>query len=202
LAGDTSLNLNELLYCFVQETRITTAYVQSQLLPFANLPLTAWPLSTTYTLAAGMLAPVSGSNVTLAGLQPIGDNSPISLSGKRVRIAPVVALSGTGASISNPNGGFTPAGATDALAASLNQAFLVDSFPPVADPNISGNLLWNVITIPPPQGPAAPVSQSSAQPVTGQPGTLSVPAGSFQLLPSTRADPFAAEASVVSSSAV
>jgi hypothetical protein len=204
LAGDPYLGLDDLIREFVEETRTTTAYVQSQLLPFANLPLTAWPLSTKYPLAAGMLAPLSGSNVVLAGLQPIADNSPIGIGGKRVRIAPLVALTGAGAGISNPNGGFTPAGATGALAASPNQPFLVDAFPPVADPNVKGNLLWSVITVTQQQGPPTPAPQAGAQTVTGQPGTLSVPAsaGSFQLLPSVTADPFAGEATEVASSAV
>jgi hypothetical protein len=204
LAGDPHLGFDDLINEFVEETRTTTAYVQSQLLPLADLPLTAWPLSTTYPLATGMLAPVSGSNVVLAGLQPIADNAPVGVSGKRVRIAPLIALTGTGSGIANPNGGFTPAGATGALAASPNQAFLVDAFPPVADPNINGNLLWDVITVTEQQGPPTPAPQAGAQTVTGQPGTLSVPAsaGSFQLLPSVAADPFAAEATVVASSAV
>ncbi len=204
LIGDPNLTFDDLINEFVEETRNTTAYVQSQLLPFANLPLTDWPLSTTYPLATGMLAPVSGSNVVLAGPQPIADNSPVGLSGKRVRIAPLIALTGSGSGISSPNGGFTPAGAAGALAASPNQAFLVDAFPPVPDPNISGNLLWSVITVTQQQGPPTPAPQAGAQTVTGQPGTLSVPAsdGSFQLLPSAAADSFTGEATVVASSAV
>jgi hypothetical protein len=197
LVGDPHLTFDDLITEFVEETRSTTAYVQSELLPFANLPLTDWPLSTTYPLAAGMLAPVSGSSVVLAGLQPIADNSPIGVAGKRVRIAPLLALTGT-------NGGFTPAGAVGALPASANQAFLVDEFPPKPDPNLSGNLLWKVITVTQPQGPPTPAPQAGAQTVTGQPGTLSVPAsaGSFLLLPSVTADPFAGESAVVASSAV
>jgi len=204
LIGDPNLAFDDLIKEFVEETRTTTAYVQSELLPFANLPVTDWPLSAAYPLADGMLAPVSGSNVVLAGLQPIADNAPIGLSGKRVRIAPLIPLTGTGFGISNPNGGFTPAGAAGALAASPNQAFLVDAFPPVPDPNISGNLLWKAITVTQQQGPPTPAPQAGAQTVTGQPGTLSVPdsAGSFQLLPSVAADPFAAEATVVASSTV
>ncbi len=184
LAGDTALNLNELLYEFVLETRTTTAYVQSQLLAFANLPLSAWPLSGVYPLTAGMLAPVSGDSILLAGLQPISDNSPVGVSGKRVRIAPLVALTGSG--VSSPNGGFTPAGATGALAASVNQPFLIDAFPPANDPSIAGNLLWNVLT------------------VTGQQGTLSAPSatGAFQLQPSATADPATGEAAIVLSSTV
>jgi hypothetical protein len=204
LVGDPNLTFDDLINEFVEETRTTTAFVQSQLLSFANLPLTDWPQSTTYPLASGMLAPVSGSNVVLAGLQPIADNSPVGLSGKRVRIAPLIALTGSGSGISHPNGGFTPAGAVGALAASPNQPFLIDAFPPLPDPNISGNLLWQVITVAQQQGPSTPAPQAGAQTVTGQPGTLSAPAsaGSFQLLPSVAADPFAGEATIVPSSTV
>jgi hypothetical protein len=181
LVGDTALTLNQLLWEFVQETRVTTAYVQSQLLPLANLPLTAWPESNTYPLATGMLAPTSGESILLAGLQAIADNSPIGVSGKRVRIVPQIALSGSGG-----NGGFTPAGATGALPVSLGQPFLIDAFPPLPDTNFSGNLLWTVLT------------------VTGQAGTLSLPSGTsnFQLQPSVTADPLTGEAVVVATSAV
>jgi hypothetical protein len=184
LAGDTALGLDEVLYEFVQETRSTTAYVQSQLLGFANLPLTSWALSKTYPLATGMIAPTSAESIILAGLQPIADNSPIGVSGKRVRIAPSIGL--TGSSVASPNGGFTPSGATGSLAVSANQAFLVDAFPPIDDPSISGNLLWTVLT------------------VTGQAGTLSVPSvtSAFQLQPSAAADPVAGEAVLVSSATV
>jgi hypothetical protein len=178
LVGDPALSsdLNWLLYEFVHETRVTTAYVQSQLLTLANLPLNSWSLSGTYPLVTGMLAPVEGTAMTLAILQPFADNSPIGVSGKRVRIAPTVALTAA-------NGGFTPQGATGALSVSVKQPFLVDAFPPATDPN-SGNLLWSVIT------------------VTGQAGTLSIPAGSFQLQPSASADSAAGEAAIVSSATV
>jgi predicted phage baseplate assembly protein len=216
--GDTSLSLNTLLYLFVQETRTTTAYVGSQLLTFANLPLTTWPQSGTYPLVSGMLRPTWNSSIVLVGAQIIPDNAPVGVSGKRARIAPLVALTGT-------NGGFTPAGATSALPVSINQPFLVDAFPPVNDPNISGNLLWTVLTVtgqsatptpqaatPTPQSPAA-AAQSATAPgqaatATGQAGTLSVPASvpsaapTFQLLPSATTDPLAAEAALVFSSAV
>ncbi|MGH9606629.1 MAG: hypothetical protein ACRD3N_13130, partial [Terracidiphilus sp.] len=80
------------------------------------------------------------------------------------------------------NGGFTPAGSIGALAASAGQPFLVDAFPPIADPNLSGNLLWTVLTL------------------TGQPGTLSLPssANGFQLQPSATADPVTGETAIVS----
>lgn len=176
LRGDPALGLNELLGEFVEETRSTTAYLQSQLLTFANLPITAQTVNG-YALAPGMLAPVSGDSLLLAGLQAIADNSPIGVSGKRLRIAPAVALTGS-------NGGFTPSGAAAALAVSLNQPFLVDVFPPENDSAVSGNLLWSVLT------------------VTGQAGTLSVPSGSFTLEPSATPDPIAGEATLVAASQV
>ncbi len=174
----TETGADALLQAFVNDTRSTTVYVQSQLLPLASLPLTAWSQSGTYPLATGMLAPTSGESILLAGLQTIADNSPIGVSGKRVRIVPQIALTGTGG-----NGGFTPAGATGALPVSLGQPFLIDAFPPVAD---SGNLLWTVLT------------------VTGQAGTLSVPSSTadFQLQPSVTADPLTGESVVVATSQV
>ncbi|MGB0062831.1 MAG: hypothetical protein WBP85_00160, partial [Terracidiphilus sp.] len=181
----TSVNADTLLQTFVtnqsQTPRATTVYVQSQLLTPANLPLTAWSESTTYPLAPNMLAPTSGGSILLAGLQSIADNAPIGVSGLRVRIAPLVALTGSGG-----NGGFSPAGATGALPVSIGQPFLVDAFPPVADTNFSGNLLWTVLT------------------VTGQAGTLSVPSGTsnFQLQPSVTGDPIAGESVVVATSEV
>ncbi len=177
-------NIDEILTYYLTNTRNTTAYVQSQLLTPANLPLTAWSESTTYPLAQGMLAPTTGGSILLAGLQSIGDNAPVAVSGMRVRIAPQIALTGSGAQ--TPNGGFTPAGATGALPVSLGQPFLVDAFPPVADADLKGNLIWTVLT------------------VTGQAGTLSVPSGTgnFQLQPSITGDPVTGEAVVVATSAV
>jgi hypothetical protein len=170
----------------VGETRATTAYVGSQLLTFADLPITAPSLSTAYpfVLAPGMIVPTYGQAIMLAGLQTIADNAPIGVSGLRVRIAPTLALSGSAAS--RPTGGFTPAGATGALAVSPNQPFLIDAFPPITDSSIPGNLLWAVLT------------------VTGQPGTLSMPStpSSFQLQPSATGDPLAGEAAVVTAATV
>jgi hypothetical protein len=174
-------DVDSILVNYLTNTRSTTAYVQSQLLAVANLPITAEEVDG-YALASGMHAPVYDDSVLLSGLQPIADNSPIGFSGKRLRIAPTVALTGSAAFV--PNGGFTPLGATGALAASLNQPFLVDAFPPLNDTSVSGNLLWNVLTL------------------TGQSGTLSMPSGSFTLQPAATADPRASEAAVVASSQV
>jgi len=177
LTGDPALsgNLDWLLYEFVQETRTTTAYVQSQLLAPADLPATTWSLATDYPIP-GMLAPIEGKSFELSGLQPLADNSPIGVSGKRVRIASTIALDGS-------NGGFTPTGATGALAASIGQPFLVDAFPPPVDPS-TGNLLWSVLAS------------------TGQPGTFSVPSGAFNLQPSMAADPIVGESAIVAEATV
>ena len=188
--GSLSTDVDLLLELYVLlNTRSTTAYVGSQLLTFANLPLTAatltpppaFPLN---SLAAGMILPTYAESITLTGLQTISDNAPIGVSGKRARIVSTVPLSGTITSGGIPSGssagGFTPTGATGSLAASANQPFLIDAFPPINDPNINGNLLWDVLT------------------VTGQAGTLSVPTASLQLLPSITADPLAGESALVS----
>ena len=176
LRGNMSQSLNSMLSDFVNETRTTTAYVQSQLLTLANLPLTQW--SGGFALAAGMLAPVSGGAITLADLQALSSGSLLGVSGRRVRLASTSALTGA-VSKGSSNGGFTPAGTTGVLAVSAGQAFLVDAFPPATDAP-SGNLLWSVLT------------------VTGQAGMLSLPAASVQLQPSNSSDPVTGEAAVIS----
>jgi hypothetical protein len=168
MAGVTSTDVDTLLETFVNQTRQTTVYVQSQLLTLADLPITTWSQSLTYPLTAGMLAPVSGKTLTLGGLQPLAPNMPVGVSGKRLRIAPTTTAAT-----------FTPTGAAGGFPVSVNQAFLVDAFPPTADPT-SSNLLWSVLT------------------VTGQAGTLSLAPGAFQLLPSAGADPVTGEAAIVS----
>lgn len=134
LATVTSTDTDTLLTSFVAQTRTTTVYAQSQLLTLANLPLTSWPLNPPYTLAPGMLAPVSGGSLTLVGFQTLAPNTPVGISGKCVRIAPTTA-----------NATFTPAGASGGLPVSINQPFLIAAFPP-PDPT-SSNLLWSVLTV-------------------------------------------------------
>jgi hypothetical protein len=176
LPAETLATIDEILQAYVDATRLITVYSQSQLLTGASLPLTSWPQSNTYPLASGMLVPVSGTALVLQGLQALADNAPVAVSGKRVRIVATSALA-------TPTGGFTPSGATGLLAVSANQPFLVDAFPPATD-TATSNLLWSVLT------------------VTGQPGTLSVPTGSFTLQPSASSDPVAGEAAVLSNVAV
>jgi hypothetical protein len=177
LGSSSNTNANSLLSSFVQDTRQTTVYTGSQLLTFANLPITAWTPNPTgdyaNTLIPGMLAPVSGGSFWIVGLQQIPPNSPIGVSGKRLRIAPNTA-----------NAKFIPTGASSGLTVSVNQPFLVDAFPPKPDPGGSGNDLWSVIT------------------VNGQAGILSVAPGAYQLQPSATADPVAGEAATVTIAAV
>jgi hypothetical protein len=167
ISGSAISDLNKLLNSYVQNTRLTTAYVQSRLLSGASIPLTA--LGSMY--APGMLTPVKGSGLTLAGLQTLAEGAPVGISGKRVRIVSVKALSSPA--------GFTPSGAISALPVSANQPFLIDAYPPTNDP-ATGNLLWSVLT------------------VTGQPGTLSVPPAAVVLQPSVSSDPVTGEAAVIS----
>jgi hypothetical protein len=134
LSGDTALTLDELLWEFTGETRNITAYVQSELLTQANLPITSW--SEVYTLQTAMVAPVFGSSLTVEGGQQIAVGQPVGVSGKRVRLQ---VLPGAGAS-------FTPAQSSAALAAADNQIFLVDAYPPSTDPG-SGLPAWTVLTL-------------------------------------------------------
>jgi hypothetical protein len=172
LATLTSTDTDTLLATFVGQTRTTTAYVQSQLLTLADLPLTTWSQSGTYPLANGMLAPVSDDSLTLTGLWPLAPNVPVGISGRRARIVPT-----------DTHALFTPAGATGGLPVSVNQPFLIDAFPPPRD-RTSSNLLWSVLT------------------VTGQAGTLSVAPDAFQLQPSANSDAVAGEAAMVTKAEV
>src|SRR5271156_2149358 len=112
-SSPANTDINALLAGLVSNTRITTVYTGSQLLTLANLPITAWTPNPTgdyaTTLTPGMLAPVSGGSFSLVGLQQIAPNSPIGVSGKRLRIAPNTA-----------NAAFTPTGASSGLTVSLN----------------------------------------------------------------------------------
>ena len=171
ISSPSNTDAGSMLSSFVTNTRLTTVYTGSKLLPFANLPITAWTPTPAgdyaTTLAPGMLAPVSGGSLLIVGLQQIPPNSPIGVSGKRLRIAPSTA-----------DATFIPTGASSGVTVSLNQPFLVDAFPPTTDPT-SGNDLWSVIT------------------VNGQAGILSIAPGAYQLQPSVSADPVAGEAATV-----
>jgi len=114
----------------VEQTRSATAFVQSELLPRAD-PLFRgpWLWERQFERATGMLKPVEGADLEIAGGQKLGTGQPVAVFGKRARLRVV-----TGASAS-----FVPDGATGALTVTGGQVFLVDEFPPL-------NSIWRVAT--------------------------------------------------------
>lgn len=177
LSGDTSLSQDEVIYLFISETPEIAAYIQSSQLTPATLPLTSWTGPGTYPIAVGMVAPVSGSSVTVVGGQQIAPGQPVGISGQSVRLQ--IALGQTGTFVADGTMSGTPA--------SGGQTFLVTAFPPGDDPTTSGNLLWSVQTL------------------SGVTGSLSLPSasGAFQLMPANqRADPVVGEAAEVSTTTV
>jgi len=142
--------------------------VQSAVLTPADLPNTLWTLGSSYPLAAGMVAPVQGSTISIVGGQQIAAGQPIGISGKRVRLKVIDGSSAI----------FVPANSSASLAVTSDQDFLVDSFPPVTDSS-SGSVIWEALT------------------TSGVSGWLIVD-GSIQLLPADKDDPVVGESAVVS----
>jgi hypothetical protein len=167
LSGAPGSTLDAALKDFIAGTRGTTAYVSSNLLTPATLPITQWTGATTFTLAPGMIVPVQGASIAVVGGQSIAVHQPIGISGKRLRLQ---VSSGSLAL-------FAPANSSGVVPVSDNQIFLVNTFPPTTDP--TGLLLWSVNTL------------------SGVSGTLSLAAANLQLLPADKADPLASEASLV-----
>lgn len=171
LTGDPTLGLDAVLKKFITNTPDITAYVQSAQLTPAGMPLTAWTMDALYPRQPGMLAPVTGTVVTVTGGQQIAANQPIGISGKRLRLQ---VEPGSGAT-------FVPAGSSARTTAADEQVFLTDSFPPVTD--ASGDVTWSVTMI-------SGVSGSLTIPHTAEPA---------RLLPSATDDPVVGEAAVVRS---
>lgn len=134
LTGDPHLDLDELLSLFVKETPDVTAYVRSAPLTPAGLPLTTWAQQGQYRTQPRMLAPVTGTSVTVVGGQQIAADQPIGVSGKTLRLQ----VSG---------GTFTPAGHAGGSQAAAGQTFLIDAFPPAADATTPANLVWAVTSV-------------------------------------------------------
>ena len=133
-AGSTGPSATDVLLTWaVAGTPDVTAYVQSAQLTPAGLPLTTWSQGSVYPRQAGMLAPVSGSSVSVTGGQQIAAGHAIGVSGKPVRIQA-------------PGGTFTPAGQSGGSAVPAGQVFVTGSFPPGTDP-ATGNLLWTATTL-------------------------------------------------------
>ena len=169
LAGSPGSTLDTVLTTFVQETRETTAYVQSELLTPAALPIIQWDATTTFNLATGMVVPVAGNSVAIVGGQQIAAQQPVGISGKRARLQ---VFSGSDAL-------FSPASSSGVLPVSDNQIVYADAFPPTTD-SITGLPSWSVTTL------------------SGIAGTLIVAADNMQLLPADKNDPVLTEAALVS----
>jgi hypothetical protein len=121
---------DQVLARIVQQTRDTTAYVRSELLPPAEPPFQGpWAPDTTYSRANGMLKPVESGNLEIAGGSQLSAGQPVAISGKRVRLQVRTGALAT----------LVPDGATGAIAVADSQAFLVDAFPPA-------NTAWRVTT--------------------------------------------------------
>jgi hypothetical protein len=168
LTGDTALTLDEVLWEFVGETRDITAYIQSDGLTPAGLPLLHWALNPGYQMQAGMVAPVSGGSITVEGGQRIAVGQPLGVSGKRVRLQALPLANAT----------FTPAHSNATLTVSASQIFLVDAYPPASDP-VTGLPAWQVRNL------------------TGIPGTLVIDHRFVRLQPADKGDPLTGEATVV-----
>ena len=126
---------DELLSAIVKQTRSATAYVQSELLPAAAPPFFGpWPGDATWSRQPGLLKPVEGSSLEIAGGQALSAGQPASVSGKRLRLQ--VSTGNTA--------GFVPQGASGKLAVSDGQTFLVEAFPPG---NVSGFGIWQATTL-------------------------------------------------------
>jgi len=172
LTGSPGSTLGDALNNFSDATRSTTAFVSSDLLVPATLPITIWDSPDAFSLSAGMVAPVQGSSVAVVGGQLIAAGQPIGVSGNVVRLR---VLSGDLAF-------FSPASSSGILPVSDGQVFLVNAFPPTTD--TTGLLLWSVSAL------------------SGVQGTLSLAADNLQLLPADKNDPVAGEAAVVNTVSV
>ena len=167
LSGSPGAGLEDALTQFINATRRTTAYVSSDLLTPATLPITQWTDPIKFTLAPGMIVPVQGDSIAVVGGQSIPAHQPIGISGKRVRLQ---VGSGNLAI-------FAPANCSGVLPVSDSQVFLVNAFPPTTDS--TGLLAWSVNAL------------------SGVSGTLFLTAANLQLLPADKADPLASEASLI-----
>lgn len=165
--GSPGTTLDDILKSFIDATRSTTAWVSSDLLNPASVPITQWIGPQTFKLAPGMIAPVEGQSVAIIGGQGISPHVPIGVSGKRARLQ---VSSGDLAL-------FSPNGSSGYLAVSDGQVFNVSAFPPQSDS--TGLLNWSVTTL------------------SGIGGTLSITAENLQLQPADKNDPIASEAALI-----
>ncbi len=168
LTGSPGTTIDAVLTSFINETRATTAYVQSDVLTPATIPITNWNATTTFPLASGMIVPVQGNSIAIIGGQQITSQQPIGISGKRVRLQ----VAAGGSTI------FVPANSSGMLPVADNQIFYADAFPSATD-TITGLPSWPVTTL------------------SGISGALIVASDNMQLLPSDKNDPIVSEAALV-----
>lgn len=167
LAGSPGSSLDDALAKFIAATRTTTAYISSDLLTPAALPITQWSDPVNFNLVSGMIVPVQGGSIAVVGGQSIAAHQPIGVAGKRVRLQ---VRTGSLAI-------FAPANSSGVLPVSDNQILLVNAFPPATDS--TGLLVWSTSTL------------------SGVSGSLFLAASNLQLLPSDKADPMTSEAALV-----
>jgi len=167
------------LHSLVRETRSVAAFVQSARLAPADSPLSDWVYDDTFARQDGMLRPVEGSDLQIAGTQQFGAGQPVAVFGKRLRLE--IANLATKPTQSVP--GFVPDGATGSKALSDGQVFLVDAFPPRTTANFV-DLLWSVIT------------------TDGVAGTLQISAGNLLLIPADKSDSVVGESRTISQASV
>lgn len=174
--GSLIATTDQLLTSLVSYTRSVTAYVQSDPLRPADPPYLAWPAyDGTYARQAGMLRPVEGASLDLAGGQQIAAGQPVGVSGKRIRLQVT-----TGAQAA-----FVPAGASGAVPVTDGETFIIDAFPPAPNsPDVAGGEIWQAIT------------------TGGIAGALHVAPGNLTLVPAAKSDAVVGEAAVVSTVSV
>ncbi|MBN9559408.1 MAG: putative baseplate assembly protein [Alphaproteobacteria bacterium] len=149
-ATGLSLDKDDFLKWFVDHTRGTTAFVQSEPLPIALQPLIDWS-GAPPALASGMLRPVAGSGEAVAGGGMLASGQTVAVIGKRPRLRLGVDPSATLVG----SDGFTP------IPVAQGDVLLADAYPPTTLP--SGATTWSVLT-----------TQGIAATLTAQPSALTL----------------------------
>lgn len=132
-ATELTLDSNAYLNWLVGLTREATAFVQSEALPLAGQPVTAWSPPVACQLATGVLAPVEGSVLDVVGGTTLVEGQMVAVGGKRLRLTIAAGFSAS----------FVPADGQDPITAIAGDTYLIDAFPP---PAITGVLAWTVLT--------------------------------------------------------
>jgi hypothetical protein len=160
---DTDLNLAE----YVQQTRDVIAFVQSEPLPLDEQPLTIWALGGSHRTLDGMLAPVEGTSLEVAGGDRLAEEQPVAITGKRLRLQVTDAAGSF----------FLPADGQNPIPSKVGDVYLIETFPPTLSSKSA--TAWQVLT---PKGVR---------------GALYAEPSQVLLLPSNKADAYASEAGVL-----